>query len=343
MWDNIKKIIGVVALTFLIWTWAYLALEEEVSESGTLDISPATSPHLLVTFVDRNSPVPLKLNIKGSTAKIADFRKKLLLDQSHKDRETLEFLYNPQTENHDQPKTYSLNMLEFLNRSSRMKRLGLSVEFCEPETVDVKVEELVEKMLDVQCVDENNAKLTPSFIEPSRVKMYVRKDWAGDLLTAVVKLTPARAAQARETTITERPYVELVPGKPRFARTTVQIKLAPPEQALQDRVLPAPAIGYVFSQNLKGKYTVELANPADFNSIRFRAADDAFEAYKAEKYQINLEIHDEDEQQVGQVIQRSPTYNFPHQYITERKIGLSGPLPIAKFKLIKVPSTAPAE
>ena len=43
MIDKIKKIAVVIFLTLLIWAWAYLALEEEIIQTATLDIAPPAS------------------------------------------------------------------------------------------------------------------------------------------------------------------------------------------------------------------------------------------------------------------------------------------------------------
>jgi len=77
MFDKIKKIAVVIFLTLLIWAWAYLALEEEIIQTATLDIAPPAGPDLLVSFDPDfiGTPVSLELRLKGSAAKVAELKR----------------------------------------------------------------------------------------------------------------------------------------------------------------------------------------------------------------------------------------------------------------------------
>lgn len=332
MLSRTKKLAATAFLTLLIWTWAYLALEQEIVESGTLNISPATSQNILVSF-DREVPVRLKLSIKGPASKIAEFRRRLLADDNDQDKERLDFFYNPEMQGQDEAGSYTLDILQFLKNDTRLKRLGLAVESCDIDTVEVTVEELEERWLPVQCLDRNGSFLAHSTIEPARVKMFVRQDWVSEQSIAKVTLAPLQIEQARKNPITEKPYVELVPGKRKYADIRVEIKLPSAVELLQDRILQ-PTIGFVLSKNLRGKYNIELLNENDLTSAtKIKASDDAWSAYdKRTPYQVLVEVRDGDENIDGE-ISRQLIYNFPLEYVQKQQIRLNEPIREARFRL----------
>lgn len=65
MADKAKKFAAVVFLTLLIWAWAYLSLERQVSMGGSIELSPAAGPEYLVAFKGGDTAFPLKLTFKG--------------------------------------------------------------------------------------------------------------------------------------------------------------------------------------------------------------------------------------------------------------------------------------
>ncbi|MHC5060651.1 MAG: hypothetical protein ACYTFK_06165 [Planctomycetota bacterium] len=331
-----KKIAVVIFLTLLIWVWAYLALERDFEHSATLYISPTTSPDLLVRF-DRQTPVSLDLRLKGSAAKVAELQSKLNADETDPDKERLDFYYNVETVKQDKLGRHILNVLSFLNRSTKMRDLGITVESCkidgvEVGTIYVTVEKLEEKWLTIQCIDEKNGTiLQHETIEPPRVMMFVRQD---SELQAKVALTKQQIEQARKYPIMGKPYIELTPNKQTFAPIRVQIKLLPVEMSLRDRPLPT-TIGYVFSKNLIGKYDVELLNENELVSrTMFRATDKAWAVYKDTFYQAFIEIRDGDE--AADEVTREVIYNFPAEFVEKGQIRLNEPRRQARFKLVPV-------
>lgn len=332
MLNIVKRLAATAFLTLLIWIWAYLALEQEIVESGTLNISPATSQSILVSF-DKEVPVRLKLSIKGPASKIAEFRRRLLADDNDQDKERLDFFYNVEMQGKTEAGSFPLDVLQFLKNDTRLKRLGLTVESCDIENVEVTVEKLEERWLPVQCLDENGSVLTHSTIEPARVKMFVRRDWGSELSVAKVTLAPLQTEKARKETIIEKPYVELVPGKRKYADIRVEIKLPSAVELLQDRILQ-PTIGFVLSKNLQGKFDIELLNENDLTSAtKIKASDDAWSAYdKRTSYQVLVEARDGDENVEGE-ISRLLIYNFPLEYAQKQQIRLNEPLREARFRL----------
>jgi hypothetical protein len=336
MIDKIKKIAVVIFLTLLIWAWAYLALEEEFNQTATLTVSQ-TSPDLFVSF-DVDTPVTMELKLKGSAAKVAESKRKLNARDTDPEKERLDFYYDAATEKQAQPGTYTLEVLSFLNSSTKMRNLGLAVESCKIEerevaTIAVKVEKLVEKWLTVQCFDETGAILEHENIDPARVKMFVRQDYNSE---AKVTLTEQQIKKAREYSVYLPPYVELAPGTQRHAPTRVTIELPPPEVSLQDRPLQ-PTIGYIFSKNLKDKYSIKLLNESELTeTTQFRATDVAWAVYKDKTpYQVLVEVRDGDE--ATEEVSREVVYNFPVEFVEKDQIRLNEPRRQAKFKLVPVP------
>jgi hypothetical protein len=337
MLAKLKKIVVVIFLTLLIWTWAYMALEQVIVESGTLNISTATSPDLYVQF-DREVPIRLKLEIKGPASKIADFRRRLQAKENDQEKERLDFFFNAEKQDMARPDKYDLNVLQFLKESSRLKRLGLAVESCNVETIKVEVEELVEKVLPVQCLDESGEILPHSSIEPARVRRFVRQSWPQEFLKAYVTLSPTQIEQARaeENTIIETPYIEFSPGRRKYGSVRVEIDLPSLEQQLSDQPLQ-PTIGFTFSRSLHGKYTVELSNESELtSSTKFKATENAWNEYvKRTPYQMLIEVRDGDEAATSEIT-REVIYNFPPEYAQKKEIKLNEPPRKARFKLVPI-------
>lgn len=336
MFDRLKRIAVVIFLTLLIWTWAYLALEEETTQTATLNISQ-TRPDLFVTFDDKDTPVAMKLRLKGSAAKVAELKRKLNAKDTDPDKERLDFYYDAVTEKHPEPGTHALELLPFLNRSTKMRNLGITVESCiiegdEVATITVIVDTLIEKWLTVKCFDETGAFLDHENIDPARVKMFVRQDYNSE---AKVTLTEQQIKKAREQSVYLPPYVELAPGTQRFASTRVTIELPPAEVSLQDRPLQ-PTIGYIFSKGLQGKYSIELRNENELReTTQFRATDAAWALYKDKTpYQVLVEVRDGDES--TEEVSREVVYNFPVDFVEKGQIKLKEPPRQAKFRLVPV-------
>jgi len=142
------KIAIVVFLTVLIWFWADLALDEQLPVSTATVSIIRSNPKLWVSFDDASSVLVEEMVLKGPLRKIAEISKKL------EDGEGLEIGFDAANEGMNEPGSYSLTLLPFLQKDKQIERLGLKVESCKPETLPIKVVGLVSKLLDVKCVDE---------------------------------------------------------------------------------------------------------------------------------------------------------------------------------------------
>lgn len=329
-----SKLAIVIFLTVLIWVWADLAQDEELPVPNSTLIISKTAPNLWVSFNGEARVSIDNIKLKGPASKIPDARRGL-------DDGSLVFAFtlDPTQRGMVTPGPHSLDVLAFLKESHLIKQLGLTVESCEPGTLTVNVVELLEKPLTVQCIDESGISLTSESIEPSRVNMFVPGDWGRDRLTAQVKLTNAEVVQARSAAIVKTPYIGLPDGQIREAATTVSIKIPPEEDPLTSYKIITAKLGYCFSVNLQSRYKVEEVYNLNevISSIAIKATFEAKQAYEDMRYQVILEIADEDRN--VEEPRREVVYNFPEKYIRAGEIELDQPPVTAQFKLTRLPST----
>ncbi len=336
------KISIVVFLTALIWVWADLAQDEQIELSGiVVQLAKSSDPTLWVNFVverqkpDLQSSVPLDTVIlKGPASRVAEvtrLKKKESLD--------LNLFLAPEKEGLTQEGVSTRDVLDLLKRSDEIRKLGLTVENCEPRTLTIRTRKLVKTTVPVECVG-----LDPSVqveLEPSQVEAFVPADEA-QTLKATIQLTAAEQEQAKNLTLEKTPYLELIPGQRRELAAKVKIRLAPAENVLQERpVLPA-TLGYCFSQNVQGKFQVVLSNdPPQPSMILVRATQLAYQAYQASPYQMILPIHDADRQSTEPWITRQVVFLFPEEYVARGEIKANQPAPVVKFRLEPVAEPNP--
>jgi hypothetical protein len=339
---NYGKILLVVFLTVLIWVWADLALDEGLPVSGaTISVAKSTNPNLWASFNDDESFVSIAdIVLKGPASRIGNARRKL-----NDGSLVLEFFLDVEREGLTEAGQYSLDMLAFLKKSAQIKELGLTVESCEPDKLSVKVVKLVElsvkvvklveKQLTVKCFDEDGTILKAES-KPSKVDMFVPEDWEGEQLIAEVRLMRGEVKQARLEAVAKKPYIELAPDQIREAAGTVEIKMPPQEDRLIDYTITGATPGITLSPTLLGKYDVndvEIENlPEVIGGITIRATPEAKRAYEKMRYQVILEIDDEDAESI-EPLKKELIYNFPADYVRKDEIMLNQQPVIARFKL----------
>lgn len=333
MKDWLKKILGTAFLTLLIWAWAYLSLESEIVRFGSLSISADSSQEVLAGFVGRESKVTLKLTFKGAPAKISDLARRYRAGEGDIEKERLDFYYNPKDFGHVNEGTYKINLVELIQQSQKIRDLVLTLESCEPQEIEIQIEKLVEKNLAVQCVDESGAVIKHDTIEPAQAAIFVRQGYAGP---ANVMMTAAQIERARKVPVMERPYVEFEVGKRRYAAEPVKISLAHTEP-LKDQVYQPVRIGFLISPVLMRKYAVEIINTTDFNTLKFKATEKAFEEYKKQPYHVLVEVREGDEV-MTEIPPRPVIYNFPAELLRAGLIEAPPPALQAQVKLVPLPS-----
>lgn len=336
---KLSKFLAVVFLTLLIWWWAFSAQVESVSLTGTLEKEATSDPSLLVTFTGQISPVPQRLvvlralNFSGAPSKIADLRKRMRLPQNNPDRERLDFYYLPQ-----EPGNYTLDVLKYLQQSTKVQELALTLESCEPFQVTVNIEKLQEKQLSVLVVDENGFAVKGATTDPAWVNMYVRSGYNDP---ALVKLSSQQIQTAREGAVSAKPYVELgVAGIMREADASVQVTVQS-GQLLESKPFQPQTIGFIIGPELAGKYTVQLTNEADLKSrVLLRASEAALAEYQKRAYHLLIEVKPGDER-LPEIPPRPVVYNFPRDFVRKGEIELAetSPEKTAVFKLVPVNGT----
>jgi hypothetical protein len=337
------KISIVVFLTALIWVWADLAQDEQMELSGVVvQIAKSTDPTLWVNFVvERRTPdlqtsVPLDAVIlKGPASRVAEVTR-----LSKKGALDLNLVLAPEKEGLTQEGVSTRDVLDLLKRSAEIRKLGLTVESCEPRTLRIRTRKLVKANVPVECVG-----LDPSVqidtLEPPQVEAFVPADEA-QTLKATIQLTAADQEQAKNLAIEKTPYVELIPGQRRELATQVKIRLAPAENVLQEHPVQPATLGFCFSPNLQGKFRVVLSNdPPQPAMVLVKATQLAYQAYQASPYQMILYIHDADKQSTEPWITRPVVFAFPEDYLARGEIKADQSVPVVKFRLESVTEQNP--
>jgi hypothetical protein len=330
------KIVIVLFITILIWVWADLALDEELPVSNVTIRVVKSKPQLWVSFDDASSVTIEEIVLKGPLRKINNMRRKL-------EEERLEIDFDATKEKMNEPASYPLPLLPFLKKDEEIKRLGLKVESCKPETLSVKVVRLVSRPLNVKCVDEDGNPIGGATVEPVQVDMLVPEDWGPEKLIAEVLLTRREIEHARVSPIDETPYIRLAAGQTRQAPQSVKITMPPEQDRLSDCTIKAPTLSIALSPTLQGKYYVDVNNLSEvLLPIVIKATPEAERAYKLQPLpKMTLYILDDDIEKGEEVQQKKVVYNFPPEFVRKREIELKNPQQPAeaKFKLIPVSST----
>ena len=341
MLKNVKygKILAVVLLSLLVWVWADLAKTEVLSVPKTgLAVAKSVSPNLWVSFDNGRPSVSItKLILKGPTSKINQLKRKLTEGTL-----VLEFLLDLEQQAMTVAGRHTLNMLDFLRESDIVKQLGLSVDSCQPQDVIVQVVELVEKTVQIKCIDEARRALKTTAIEPAQLKMFVPEDWQGQRCVAYVLLNRWEIDQARLGPVEKRPFIELPGGQRKDAAESVKVSM--PLDTLNDYTITNARLGFSFSANLQGEYRVELTNPdVVMGVISIKAAAEAKRAYEKMRYHVILEIDDSDkDSSADEPLRKQLVYNFPAEYLRKDQIMLNQPPVIARFRLIPLSAQSPA-
>lgn len=325
MSDKLKKILAVVFLTLLIWAWAYMSLAKSETFVGTLEVSPAADPGLLVTLTLPKSnisrtEIPLtSLNFNGAPSRISDLSKKNKRPLNDENREPLDFYYDP-ARHGNEAGDYSLSILDYLKNSQKVKDLALALESCAPTRVDVKIEQLEEKKLPIQCLKEDGSVIKEAVITPAFANIYVRKGYDGP---ASVTLTQQQINNARnQQPVAVTPYVELgVAGVTRKSAEPVEVVLES-ETLLRPRSFEVKKpIGILMSQELQNAYKVTILNEQKMReTLSVYATEEAFRAYEKVAYPLYIIIKDSDVADLSKIPPKTIYYNFPPEYVKSGQI-----------------------
>jgi hypothetical protein len=337
---RINKILLVIFITFLIWVWADLALEEKAEGvAAVIDVKEMPSQDIWVTL-DSKTRVEIRMTITGPHARVAELQRRM-----KPGGESLTFTFDARQLGLTQPGKRTIDLIQFLKGQQELKGLGLTITAVDPTVIEVTILPLEPKTLRVKLIDNNGLDILDcEKIDPDQITIPVPQNWTGDKLVALVQLSPASEELARQKPIDRAPYIELAPGMKKDADRTVRIKLRS-ELPLKPKTI-SPVIGYAFGANLQGRYRVEI-NDEDLtkamNGLSYSATDAAEAAYKAVPYQLLLMVEEKDKT-ASALITRRLIYNFPLDSAEKDEIKPLAPAPEVRFKLtpIPAPGTAPA-
>lgn len=320
------KILVVLFITALIWVRTDLALDEELSVSNaTISIAQSFGSNIWTSFDGEETVGIENIVLKGSASKIAETRRQIGAGSLK-----LDFILDPQK--YIEANLHPIQLLDVLRKNTQIKKLGLSIESCSPQTITLNVIRLAEKSLNVKCFDEKGTKLKIENIEPASITMPVPEKWRKNQLIAHVLLNSSEEQQARQFAITKIPYIKL--GKQIVnAPVNVKIKLLPMEKKLEDHTITSANIVYVLSPNLMGRFKIDLRNEPELSVIKIKATPAAQNAYEQQDFKMLLYIFDDDEKK-KEDIRRKVVYNFPEEFVRKNEIRLNGPEVDARFKLV---------
>jgi len=323
------KIAIVLFLTALIWVWADLELDEEqLIRGAVIEISQSTAPELWVSFGQRESVKIDEIVLSGPHSAFVALDKK-----ARSGGGKLRFVFDAASQRMTEPGGHTLRLLDFLQKDKGLRTLGLKVKSCQPEVVDVNVVALSERSVLVECFDEDGLPLKAQSIRPSKVEMYV----PASVRTAQVQLNAREIELARTSPLVKTPFVVFAEGVIRKADTPVQIRMPEAVDALREETITAPKLGIAMSVNLQGKYSVEIMNLSEVISpIKIKATAAARQAYEGMRYQVILEIDDEDAK-AGES-RRAVRYNFPDEFVRSDEIKIDQAPVQARFKLTPIPT-----
>ena len=289
MSDKLIKFLVVVFLTLLIWTWAFLSLGKSETFSGSLEVSPASDPSFLVSFVvdgdDRGREVPLRLQFKGVPAKITELLSRTeWVAPGNPKKERLNYQYDPREYGHTEKKLYPFYLLDFLQQNSKTKELALTLEKCfidqkSVEWIEVNIEVLQKKPLSVVCLKENGIEIEGAVIEPARVEMYVQDNYNKP---AYVTLSAQQIEWARqnEKPVRAKPYVEMASERREVSEpVSVTLQKTSLLELESKPFQTTKPIGIIMSQDIQNAYKVIIENDGEIRSrIQISATNQAFDA-----------------------------------------------------------------
>jgi len=329
------KITIVIFITALIWIGADLALDEEYTITGAqIKVSKPSSSNLWVNLDGKSTAAVESILVEGPASRISELRQKV-----NQRNFSLIFFLVPEEKGITTPGPHPVDVSDIIRGSDQIKRMGLTVISCKPQTIVVDAGRLVKKSLNVKIIDDTGSPVKPKEITPSKVEISVPEDWLGD---AFVKINSVEMKQASSQPIQKIPYVKM-PGGEIFT-SSEPVKITMPVNTLKSATVNNVILGITFGLNLQGKYRVNILNEREVISpIVIRATPQAVIAYENMRYQVELEIDDSDKDApADKPLIRQLTYNFPPEYIESGEISLDQ-LPVtAQFKLISVPASEAA-
>ncbi len=145
---QINKILLVIFITFLIWVWADLALEEKVEGiPATIEVKEMPSQDIWVT-IDSKTRFEIRLTVTGPHARIVELQRSL-----KPGGEPLVFAYDARQLGLTQPGKHTTDLISFVQGRPELKGHGLTVTAVDPPIADVSILTLEPKSLRIKLID----------------------------------------------------------------------------------------------------------------------------------------------------------------------------------------------
>ena len=338
---NAGKVSVTLFLTVLIWVWADLAQDERLDLSNfvTVTMAKSSDPNLWVALAGDNTALRASLTIERVVLKGPASRVSEVVRRKNREKLDLNLFLVPEQMGLTDATTRTLDLLSFLKQTDEIRQLGLTVETCEPRMITVQVSKLKTEPMKVECVDEMGNQLITESIEPSLVKVRVPPE---GMTAARVRLTAEEERQAKEAPVEKTPYIELADGQRRDALQPVKVKLPPAENALRQYPVSG-TIGLCMSQNMQGKFKVELREDPMADLVLVRATAAAHQEYDKMPFHMLLFIEDSDKPS-QEYLSREAVFNFPQDCVQRGEIKLDQAVPKIQFRLVPIlpePSPTP--
>ena len=332
---KIGKIAIVVFLTVLIWVWADLAQDKNMTVYNVVvRITPDTGGFWAGFGENGEQAASLEtVVLRGQASRINELERK-----KNKGLLDIEVFLNLQKEGIINAGRHTLNVLDFLRKSGEIRELGVSVDDCKPAQLTITAVKLVKKTLVVKCYDDAGNLLTPEQITPETVTAEVPENWSRDKLTARVRLHSQDVDNAKKQAISKTAYVEFSATDKRDVPQPIRIKMPLEENSLREFHITAK-LSVAMSPDMLGKYDVVIKNLNQvISNITVRATDVAAERYSTQSIsQITLHVFEDDAKKAG-VLKRKAVYNLPLEYVRKGEIlPPDSPVPV-EFEV--VPKTA---
>lgn len=335
--QNIGKFFMVVFLTLLIWVWADLSQDEELSVEVTLTADNEASPAWWMAFRQQpNGPFSQSIHLeelvlKGPVATIQRLEGERFLAVSGLTVSSARF---------GAPGAQTFSLLPFLREQDSIHRQGVTVESCTPATIEVEVKEMERvENLPVYCFDGSGNRVPDAILTPREISAYVPKAWREDERFAKVILEPKQWPNARTAPIMRSPRIEVMPGQFKETTQIIEVRMPQAEDNREILVVTDGRLAFVLGNNILNKYRVVL-DTTDLSElisiISVSATKEAYKAYKDMRYQVYIEVLTDEplEQQLPL------KYNFPLEYYRKGEIDIdeSESSRMASFHLVPLDS-----
>jgi len=339
--DNFRAMFWVVLVTILIWVYADIEFTEERTLRATIELTVGNSEKLVL--IDESGSTTQKIEkevsfeLKGSAAELDKYRRELTkmgmklsydLSESHG------------TGNH------TITLDDILNSSDRLTKAGIVVQLAEPASIEVTIDEIVEKSLPVKF-QYHGATVEKHVIDTEYAKARAtRSDWqriedqlgAQDMVihTKQVDLSNHPSGEVITAELLKSiAGAEDIPILLEPASVKVTVDIAKRFKEINLKVTVRVMTPYIWTQgDTKQFYTLKTKDSLVWvKEITVTGPTTEIEALKAQDIDAYIVLSDKDLTQ-GEIFDRPVQIRFP----SGSNVKLKSETPTISFTLEKVPA-----